>query len=74
MPPNQSRSAGAFRIALISCAGSISPAAMPSAAAASGVTAIDLAARLWTPPPAEIGPAQSAQDERGSANRRARSA
>ena len=57
MPPNQSRSHGARRIAEISWAGSSSPGAMPSDAATSGVTVIDFAARLWTPPPRDTGAA-----------------
>jgi hypothetical protein len=48
------RSTGAFRIALTSSVGVSVSAAIPSAAFASGVIAIDFALRGWTPPPAEI--------------------
>ena len=54
MPPNQTRSTGAFRIAEMSAVGSISSSVMPSAAFTSGVRRIVLALRGKTPPPAEI--------------------
>ena len=55
MPPFQSRSTGASRIAWISSAGVIvSWPLMPSASAISGVTGIDFRCRGNTPPPAEI--------------------
>ena len=54
MPPNQSRSAGALRIAEIKLAGSISSTAMSSASRISGVSGIDFWVRGKTPPPFEI--------------------
>ncbi len=54
MPPFQSRSAGARRIARISSFGVSSSASVPSAARTGSVSAIDFALRGWTPPPAEM--------------------
>ena len=56
MPPFQSRSTGAARIAFISSAGvtCAAPPSMPSADRTSALTGTDLAVRGYTPPPAEI--------------------
>lgn len=54
MPPNQSRSAGAFRIAEISAVGSSEVAVMPSASRISSDSGMVLAERGKTPPPGEI--------------------
>ena len=54
MPPNQSRSTGALRIALIRLAGSSALASMPSASRASALSGIDFSVRGKTPPPFEI--------------------
>ena len=56
MPPFQSRSTGAFRIAFISAFGVIDVvlSSMPSARQASGETGIDFAVRAKMPPPFEI--------------------
>ncbi len=56
MPPFQSRSTGALRMALIRSFGvsADTPSRMPSAARICGETGTDLAVRGQTPPPAEI--------------------
>ena len=56
MPPFQSRSTGASRIARISSAGVIRPlrSSMPSASRICGEIGIDFALRGKTPPPSEI--------------------
>ncbi len=56
MPPNQRRPTGADRIAVITSAGLASVRSKPSAARASGESAIVFAAREKTPPPVEIRP------------------
>ncbi len=56
MPPFQTRSTGALRMACIRSAGVIlvTPASMPRAARIWAVTGTALAERGWMPPPAEI--------------------
>ena len=54
MPPFHSRSTGARRIAWMTSVGVARSASVPSAARASGDSAIDFALRGNTPPPAEI--------------------
>ena len=54
MPPFQSRSTGAWRIARIRSAGGSSALSMPSTACAWGESGIDFAVRGHTPPPSEI--------------------
>ena len=56
MPPFQSRSTGARRIAEISSSGesAATPASRPSAARACAEIGTDFADRAHTPPPAEI--------------------
>ncbi len=54
MPPFQNRSTGACRMAFISSAGVSFAASMPSRSRTWADSAIDLAERGKTPPPAEI--------------------
>ena len=54
MPPKNSRSTGALRIAFIISAGVAFALAKPIAACASGDSAISFSEREKTPPPAEI--------------------
>ena len=54
MPPNQSRSTGAARIAVSRVAGSVSSASRPSRARISGDSGIDFWLRGKMPPPFEI--------------------
>ena len=54
MPPFQSRSTGARRIARTSSSGSSAAASTPSAARASGESGTDFSVRDKTPPPGEI--------------------
>jgi hypothetical protein len=57
MPPNHSRSAGAFKIAEMSDAGSSCVAVMPSAACACGDSGMTFSLRAHTPPPSLMRPA-----------------
>ena len=56
MPPFQSRSTGAWRIAFISSAGVIAAtdSSMPSTARTASLSEIDFSERGKTPPPSEI--------------------
>ena len=56
MPPFQSRSTGACRIAFISSAGVIAgmPSSMPSEVRIASLSGIDFSARGKMPPPSEI--------------------
>ena len=56
IPPFQSRSTGAVSTARMSSCGvmATTSGAMPRASRTSGVSTIDLVAREWTPPPAEM--------------------
>ncbi len=56
MPPFQSRSTGAFRMALINSAGvsRVTPSSRPRAARASALIGTDFRVRGNTPPPGEI--------------------
>ncbi len=75
MPPFQSRSAGARRIAWISSVGVSRSASTPSAARACGESGTDFAERGQMPPPAEItARSKSSHDDDGRANIRSRSA
>ena len=56
MPPFQSRSTGARRMAWISSVGVSRSASMPSTSRAWGESGTDFAVRGHTPPPAEISP------------------
>ena len=60
MPPFQSRSTGALRIARSRSLGAmeVAPSAMPRTSAASALTGMDFAVRGYTPPPAEISVAE----------------
>ena len=54
MPPFQSRSTGARRIARITSLGASASSSIPSAARAASDSGIHLAVRGQTPPPSEI--------------------
>ena len=54
MPPFQSRSTGARRIARTSSSGSSASASTPSAVRTSGESGTDFSVRAHTPPPGEI--------------------
>ncbi len=54
MPPNQSRSTGTLRMALINCCGLVFSLASPMSVRACGDSVISLRLRENTPPPAEI--------------------
>ncbi len=54
MPPNQSRSAGALRMAFINCCGLIFGLSSPISFWACGDSMISLRLRANTPPPGEI--------------------